>query len=79
MAPETIEQLAQELARLSLNEQRQAQRRAVQLRYQQGLARLSNMLRARLAAEGKQNQSAEEIWAELHNIRKSIANELYPD
>ena len=72
-------QLAQELARLSLNEQRQAQQRAVQLRYQQGLARLSNMLRARLANEGKQDQSAEEIWKELHNIRESIANELYPD
>lgn len=79
MVSETIERLAQELARLSLNEQRQAQRRAVQLRYKQGLACLSDMLRARLTAEGKQDQSAEEIWAELHNIRESIANELYPD
>jgi len=67
-------QLAQELARLSLNEQRQAQQRAVQLRYQQGLARLSNMLCARLANEEKQNQSAEEIWEELSNIRERIAN-----
>lgn len=79
MAAETIEQLTQELARLSLSEQRQAQRRAVQLRYQQGLARLSNMLRARLANEEKQNQSTEEIWKELYNIRENIANELYPD
>ncbi len=43
MAVETVEQLAQELAR-----------------------------------EEKQNQSAEEIWKELYNIRESIANELYP-
>ena len=76
---EIVEQLAQELARLSLSEQRQVQRRAVQLRYQQGLAHLSNLLRARLAAEGKLNQSAEEIWEKLRNIRESIANELYPD
>jgi hypothetical protein len=37
------------------------------------------MLRARLTGEGKQNQSDEAIWEELHNIRESIANELYPD
>jgi len=79
MATETIERLAQELACLSLNEQRQAQQRAVQLRYQQGLARLSSMLRTRLAAEGKQVQSAEEIWRDLRNMRESIANELYPE
>jgi len=78
MTAETVEQIAQELARLPLREQQQAQRRAVQLRYQQGLACLSNMLRARLADEGKHNQSDEVIWEELHNIRESIANELYP-
>jgi hypothetical protein len=79
MTPETVEQIAHELARLPLRQQQQAQRRAVQLRYQKGLACLSNMLRARLTGEGKQNQSDEAIWEELHNIRESIANELYPD
>jgi hypothetical protein len=79
MAMETVERLAQELAQLSLSEYRRAQRRSVQLRYHLGLARLSNMLCTRLAAEGKENQSAEEIWRELRNMRESIANELYPD
>ena len=79
MMTEAVKQLAQTLARLSLNEQRQVQRQAVQLRYQQGLARLSSMLRARLTSEGKQDQSAEKIWEELHNTRECIANELYPD
>src|SRR5947209_11965028 len=40
---------------------------------------LSDAYRARLAREGKLDQSDEEVMDELHRMREQVANELYPD
>jgi hypothetical protein len=40
---------------------------------------LSAMYRARLAQEGKLDQSPEQIMEDLRTVREQIANELYPD
>ena len=40
---------------------------------------LSDVYRARLAREGKLDQSDEEVMDELHRMREQVANELYPD
>jgi hypothetical protein len=45
---------------------------------QERFDRLSDMYRARLAREGKLNQTSEEIMAELQEIREKVANEFYP-
>ncbi len=42
-------------------------------------SRLSDMYRARLAREGKLDQTFDEVMEELARVREEIANELYPD
>ena len=46
------------------------------LSIQESFDRLSEMYRARLAREGKLNQTSEEIMAELREIREKVANEF---
>ena len=43
------------------------------------LEEVSDSYRARLAAEGKLDQTPEEIFAELRAVREEVANELFPD
>jgi len=40
--------------------------------------RVSEQYRARLAREGKLNQSADDVLQELRTLREQIARELYP-
>lgn len=47
--------------------------------YQDRFDRLSETYRARLAREGKLNQTFDEIMEELARVREQVANELYPD
>jgi hypothetical protein len=43
------------------------------------LEALSESYRARLNREGRLNQSAEQVMAELRRIREQVADELHPD
>src|SRR5258708_36948042 len=52
---------------------------AAELTVRERLERLSESYRARLAREGRSNQSAEEVMEELRRIREQVADELYPD
>lgn len=49
------------------------------LSHQERFDRLSSSYRARLAREGKLDQTPDEILAELRAIRENVADELYPD
>jgi histidinol dehydrogenase len=49
-----------------------------ELSYTERFDRLSEMYRARLKAEGKLDQTDEEVLAELREVRERIANEPYP-
>jgi hypothetical protein len=42
------------------------------------LSEASRSYRARLAKEGKLDQTPEEIFAELRAVREEVANELFP-
>lgn len=48
-------------------------------RIRESFDRLSESYRARLAREGKLNQTFEEVMEELRKVREQVANELYPD
>lgn len=49
------------------------------LSHRERFDRLSASYRARLAREGKLNQSTDEVLGELTAIREQVADELYPD
>jgi len=49
-----------------------------QLNFQKGLHDLARKYRARLARENQLNSSPEQIWVQLHRIRKEIAEHDYP-
>jgi len=52
--------------------------KVAQLNFQKGLHDLAEKYRSRLASERRLNVPAEQVWAELHRIRKEIATHDYP-
>jgi hypothetical protein len=76
MAPQ-IDTLAAEIATLDPEEQETLWEKVAALNFQRGLAELSRKYRTRLAAEGKLDQTADAVMAELKQLREDIAAHDY--
>jgi hypothetical protein len=72
-----IDALAEEIATLDPREQQTLWEKVAELNVQRGLKDLSRMYRARLAAEGKLDQTADAVMAELKQLREDIAAHDY--
>ena len=72
-----LDALAEEIATLDPEEQGTLWAKVAKLNFQRGLEALSRMYRARLAAEGKLDQTADVIMAELKQLREDIAAHDY--
>lgn len=68
-----IDALAEQVAALGPSEQEELLERVANLNFQRGLEALSQRYRERLAAKGKLGQKADEVMAELKQIRGEIA------
>ena len=68
-----IDALAEEIATLAPEEQETLWEKVAELTFQRGLKELSQTYRARLAAEGKLDQTADAVMAELKQLREDIA------
>ena len=73
----TIDELAEQIAGLAPSEQEELLERVAELNFQRGLEKLSQKYRERLAAKNKASQKADEIMAELKQIRDEIAPSEY--
>jgi hypothetical protein len=73
-----IDELAEQIAALDPPDQEALLKRVAELNFQRGLAALSQKYRERLAREGKLEQTADEVMAELKRIREKIAASEYP-
>jgi len=72
-----IDQLAEQIATLNRTEQEVLLEKVAELNFQRGLEALSQQYRERLAQEGKLDQNATEVMAELERIREEIALREY--
>jgi len=72
-----IDALAAEIATLDPEEQETLWEKVAELNFQRGLEDLSRRYRARLAAEGKLDQTADAIMADLRQLREDIAAHDY--
>ncbi len=72
-----IDELAEQIISLDSSEQEMLLNRVAELNLQKGLKALSDKYRARLAQEGKLDQKADDILAELRRIREDIAASDY--
>lgn len=73
-----VDEVAQEIANWEAAQQENLLKKLVDLNYRHGLKELSERIQNRLRAEGKLDQSVEEIFAELAQERESITkSELY--
>lgn len=72
-----IDELAGQIISLDSSEQEMLLNRVAELSLQKGLKALSDKYRARLAQEGKLDQKADDILAELRRIREDIAASDY--
>ena len=75
--PSRIDELAEQIADLAPWEQDKLLERVAELNFQHGLEKLSQKYRERLVAKGKANQNADEVMAELKQIRDEIASGEY--
>ena len=73
----TIDELAKRIVALDVFEQETLLDKVAELNFQHGLESLSQKYRERLAQERKLSQSAEEIMAELKQVREEITNSEY--
>jgi len=76
MAPQ-IDALAAEIATLDPEEQETLWEKVAELNFRRGLKDLSRMYRARLAAQGKLDQTADTVMADLKQLREDIASHDY--
>lgn len=74
---ENISELAKRIVALEPTEQEALIERVVELNFQRGLEALSQRYRKRLAQEGRLDQSATEVPAELAKLREEIAAHDY--
>jgi hypothetical protein len=72
-----IDELATTIAALDPEEQEALWEKVAELNFQRGLETLSQKYRARLAAEGKLDQTADTVMAELKKLREDIAANDY--
>ena len=72
-----IEELAEQIISLDSSEQEVLLDLVAELNFQRGLKALSDKYRARLALEGKLEQKANKVLAELRQIREDIAASDY--
>ena len=75
---QSIDDLAREITGLDPLEQQALIDKVAQLNFQRGFHDLAEKYRSRLASEGRLNIPAEQVWAELHHIRKEMAAHDYP-
>lgn len=71
--PLKVDELAQQVAALEPSEQEELLERVANLNFQRGLEALSQKYRERLAAAGKLTRRADQVMAELEQIREAIA------
>ena len=72
-----VDELAEQVAALGPSEQEELLERVANLNFQRGLEGLSQKYRERLAVAGKLNQKADEVMADLEQIREKIAANEY--
>jgi hypothetical protein len=72
-----IDELAEKIATLDPSEQEILLEKVAELNFQRGLTALSQKYRERLAKEGKLDQKADEVMAELGRIREEVAADDY--
>lgn len=72
-----IDELAEQIAVLDPSEQEKLLEKVAELNFKRGLKTLSQKYRRRLAAKGKLAQKADEVMAELKQIREKIAVDEY--
>lgn len=72
-----VDEFAREIAGWEAAEQEYLLQKLVDLNYQRGLKKLSEKIQKRLAAQGKLDQSVDEIFAELARIREAVAADDY--
>ena len=72
-----IDEVAQEIASWENDQQENLLQKLVDLNYRRGLKELSEKIRKRLKAQGKLNQSVDEIFAELKRTRETVAADDY--
>ena len=73
----SINELAESIVALAPQEQEELIEKVAALNFQRGLTALSRKYRDRLAQEGKLQQAAAEILAELAKLREEIAAHDY--
>lgn len=74
-----IEQLSEEVAALTPEEQKVLFERVADIAWHRGLRELSEMYRSRLASEGRLTVLPEEVMEELRRIREEVALREYPE
>jgi hypothetical protein len=72
-----IDESATKIATLDPAEQEVLWEKVAELNFQRGLEMLSQKYRARLAAEGKLDQTADTVMAELKKLREDIVANDY--
>jgi hypothetical protein len=72
-----VEEFAQEIAGWESTRQETLLQKLVDLNYRRGLKALSEKIKKRLLAEGKLQQSVDEIFAELARVREAVAADDY--
>jgi hypothetical protein len=73
----SLNELAEQIVALEPTEQEALIEIVVELNFQRGLEALSQRYRKRLAQEGRLDQSATEVLAELAKLREEIAAHDY--
>ena len=69
---QSVDELAKTITALPPEEQEALIDKLADLSFQKGLADLADRYRERLAREGRLDIPAEEVWKELHRIRKVV-------
>jgi metal-dependent amidase/aminoacylase/carboxypeptidase family protein len=77
MLDSRVDKIAQEIASWESTRQENLLRKLVDLNYRRGLKKLSQKIRKRLKAEGKLDQSVDEIFSEMARIREDVAANDY--
>lgn len=74
-----IEQLTEEVAALTAEEQKLLFERVADLAWRRGLHELSEMYKSRLAREGRLSDPPEKVMGGLRRIREEVASREYPE
>jgi hypothetical protein len=74
-----LEQLTEEIAALTAEEQALLFERVADLAWRRGLQELSEMYKSRLAKAGRLSDPPEKVMEELRQTREKVASLEYPD